>query len=151
VPEKTYNNTVEFRVSNELYNIVHRLTDEHHLTRKEFVIASVGLLNDAHEQEFSTLRTQLKAAAGQLVDLPSIRTPRSEFHWPRIIRTSLAPHLYDPLAEYAGESLFRLQDRGRQAFRFGAFVLSHVSPLEGDPIEFWHDGEPTDIIFRTSQ
>lgn len=67
------------------------------------------------------------------------------------------PHLYDPVAVYAHEDQSRIQDRGRQALRFGVFVLQHTSPLENDAVMFWNYNEQhtveelVGISFRTQQ
>jgi hypothetical protein len=157
VPDKRYSNSIEFRVSEDLYADVHRLSQEHGLSHKEFAIASIGLLNQAHHNRFHPDRTQLVASNGERLPLPSIKTPSSETHWPRIIRASLMPHLYDPIAVYAHEDLPRIQDRGRQAFRFGVFVLQHSSPLEDDAVMFWNYNqqhtveELVGLTFRTQQ
>jgi hypothetical protein len=147
VPKQKYSNAVEFRLSEALYAEISRTSSEHHLTLKEFAVASIGLLNDAHRSGFTTKRTRLYVPSVEKpLHLPSLKTPPDETDWPSKLRASLAPHLYDPLAEYADEDIQRLQERGRQAFRFGNFVLRHVSPLEDDPVMFWHYNQQHDVV-----
>ena len=154
---KVHTVNVEFRLSHELYADIGRISAEHQLSLKEFTIASVGLLNAAHRSHFSTQKTKLYVPSGENPKLPPIRTPNSETKWPAKVAVSLAPHLYDPMSEYADEDLGQIRERGRQAFRFGAFILSRISPLEDEPVMFWHfndkinDEELIGIPFRTKQ
>ena len=48
---------VEFRLSDELYEDALWVAGQHYLNLREFAVASVGLLNEAHRINFQTNKT----------------------------------------------------------------------------------------------
>lgn len=147
MPDKVYTQNVEFRISDELYAEVCELTEQHRLTKQEFAIASVGLLNGTVGKLFQTNETLLIVNEIDKYPLPSL--VRDENHWPNKFSVALKPELHDPLVNYVHGRKIDIHERARRALRFGVFVLTHTAPYEDEDVLFEHGGRTVGIPFRT--
>jgi hypothetical protein len=140
---------VEFNVSDELFDAADQVAQDHNLSHQELAVASVGLLNTAHELHFQTGKTTLFVTEDQQIQIPSLVRP-DEYVGLHILRPAFKPALYDPLEAYVRRYNITMAERVRRAIRFGIFVLQHVAPYEDEEVLFWNNKE-VGIPFRTKQ
>jgi hypothetical protein len=140
---------VEYNVSDELFYTASQVAQDHNLSHQELAIASVGLLNTAHDLRFITGKTTLIVTEDEKIPIPSLVRP-DEKVGSDMFKTSFKPALYDPMEAYVRRYNIHLAERVRRAIRFGTFVLQHVAPYEDEEVLFWHNNE-VGIPFRTKQ
>jgi hypothetical protein len=150
MPDTVYKQTVEFRLSDELFEEAEWIRGQNYLSQQQLAIGSVGLLNEAHLKNFRTEQTALLAPGGKEILLPSL-VREDEKEWPHMFSVALNPKLHDPMVAYCEKRQVDIRERVRRAIRFGVFVLTYVAPEEGELVSFLHRGKPMDIPFHTRQ
>jgi hypothetical protein len=147
--ESNYRVRVEFNVSDELFDAANQVAQDNNLSHQELAIASVGLLNTAHDLHFQTGKTTLIVADDHEIPIPSLVRPDGTLGL-QIFRPAFKPVLYDPLEAYVRQYNITMAERVRRAIRFGIFVLQHVTPYEDEEVLFLHN-KVVGIPFRTKQ